>query len=76
MFRMSVLSGEPTSSPKVRLKPTSRGPRHWANEGAERFGVPNAFMVCLRKVPPIPWLKSAIASGPCSTRIAFIRSAM
>jgi len=37
---MSVRSGEPGSSPKVRRKPTSRGPRHWAKLGAARFGVP------------------------------------
>ena len=74
-FWMSVRSGEPTSSPKVRLKPTSRGPRHWANDGAVTLGVPKALRVCFRKVPPMPWLKRATASGPCSALIFCIFSA-
>jgi hypothetical protein len=39
-FSMSVRSGEPTSSPKVSRKPTSRGPRHWAKDGAAMLGEP------------------------------------
>ena len=63
-FRMSVRSGEPTSSPNVRWNPTSRGPRHCANDGAAMFGVPYALSVCLRKLPPRPCENSATASGP------------
>ena len=39
-FLMSVRSGDPTSSPNVRWNPTSRGPRHWANDGAAMFDDP------------------------------------
>ena len=74
-FAMSVRSGEPMPSPKVSSKPTSRGPRHCANDGAAMFGLPYALSVCLRNVPPMPWLKSAIASGPCSALIFCMRSA-
>jgi DNA-binding MarR family transcriptional regulator len=40
---ISVLSGDITSSPKVAVNATSRGPRHCAKEGAEIFGEPKAF---------------------------------
>ena len=74
-FSMSVRSGEPIASPKVSSKPTSRGPRHWANDGAAEFGEPKALRVCFRNVPPMPWLKRATASGPCSALIFSIFSA-
>ncbi len=74
-FRMSVRSGDPTSSPKVSANPTSRGPRHCANEGAALFGEPKALSVCLRNVPPMPCENSATASGPYVALIAFIFSA-
>ena len=64
--RMSVRSGELTSSPKVSRKPTSRGPRHCAKDGAAMFGTAVRLQCCFRKLPPMPWLKSAIASGPYS----------
>jgi hypothetical protein len=34
---MSVTSGEPTIEPYVSEKPTSRGPRHCAYDGAVMF---------------------------------------
>ena len=68
-LRMSVRSGEPIDSPNVSSKPTSRGPRHCANEGAATLTAPYAFRVCLRKFPPRPWLKRATASGPYSALI-------
>ncbi len=69
-LRMSVRSGEPIDSPNVSSKPTSRGPRHCANEGAATLTTPYALSVCLRKFPPRPWLKRATASGPYSALIS------
>ena len=44
-----------------------RAGRGTARRTARRCSaMPKALSVCLRKVPPMPWLKSAIASGPCS----------
>ncbi len=74
-LRMSVRSGEPTPSPNVSSNPTSRGPRHWAKDGAVTLGLPKALTVCLRKVPPIPWLNRATASGPYRALIFCIFSA-
>ena len=75
-FRMSVRSGEPASSPNVRLNPVSRGPRHCAPDGAVMFGVPKALSVCFRNVPPTPCEKNATDSGPCWALIVCRRSAM
>ncbi len=72
---MSVRSGEPIAAPNVSSKPTSRGPRHCAKDGAAEFGEPKALSVCFRKPAPMPWLKRASASGPCSALIFSMRSA-
>ena len=44
--RISIRSGEYIISPKVVRKPTSRGPRHCANEGAAIVPEPYAFNIC------------------------------
>ncbi len=49
-FLMSVRSGDPTSSPNVRRKPTSRGPRHCANDGAAIFGRPERLQRVLEEI--------------------------
>ena len=63
--RMSVGSGEARISPKVVRKATSRGPRHWAKEGAVMLGDPIARSRSPKYFPPEPCVNRAMHSGPC-----------
>ena len=47
---MSVRSGEPTPSPKVRLKPTSRGPAALGVGGSRDVGRPEGLHRVLEEV--------------------------
>ena len=73
---MSVRSGELADSPTVSRKPTSRGPRHWANAGSARLSDPQALSRCRKCRLPDPWLSMTSFSGPCVAAIERIFPAM